>query len=233
MNFLSHALPYFDQPFKAAGTAVPDWLSVVDRKIRARRRHALLLANDEDPHVRDVASGIIQHVDDDQWFHATQAFVETNLTLAVQLREQLPGDAGFRPTFVGHILIEILLDAFWIREDSSVADRYYGLLSDLSSEKIQACVNKITGKPTQNLAKTIDRFIEIRFLYDYVDNDKLLFRLNQVMSRVGLAALPPHIGDWIPQASTLVESRRIELLTPPSGESPFSSLVSKPLTGEQ
>tara|TARA_R110002073_G_scaffold61636_9_gene154960 strand:+ start:14864 stop:15565 length:702 start_codon:yes stop_codon:yes gene_type:complete len=233
MNFLSHALPYFDQPMKAAGTAVPDWLSVVDRKIRARRRHAVLWTEDEDPDVRDVAQGIIQHVDDDEWFHATQAFVETNMTLAIQLRDLLPGDAGFRPTFVGHILIEILLDAFWIRDDPTTVERYYGLLTDLSSEKIQTCVNKITGKPTENLAKAIDRFIELRFLYDYLDNDKLLFRLNQVMSRVGLAALPPQVGQWLSQASTLVQSRRTQLLTPPTGESPFLSLQHSNSIGKQ
>ncbi len=221
MNFLCHAMPYFDEPFKAAGTAVPDWLSVVDRKIRARRRQALSFADDVDPVVASVARGIIQHVEDDRWFHATAAFVELNLTLAVELRAMLPGDSGFRPTFVGHILIEMLLDSFWMRDDLRIVDRYYSMLSNLSSGSIESSVNKITGKPTTELAKTIDRFIELRFLYDYLDNDKLLYRLNQVMGRVGLVELPPEVGQWIPQASKLVESRRERLLTPPSGETPF------------
>ena len=50
------------------------------------------------------------------------------MQLAVELRELLPGDAGFRPTFVGHILIEMLLDAFWIRDDCAIAERYYTAL---------------------------------------------------------------------------------------------------------
>ena len=40
MNFFSHGFRYLDQPYLLAGTAVPDWLSYVDRKIRARRRLA-------------------------------------------------------------------------------------------------------------------------------------------------------------------------------------------------
>ena len=47
MNYFAHALPFLDQPYFMAGTAVPDWLTVVDRQrgfapetpvVRARRR---------------------------------------------------------------------------------------------------------------------------------------------------------------------------------------------------
>ena len=33
------------------------------------------------------------------------------LALTVDIRELLAGDSGFRPSFLGHILVEILLDA--------------------------------------------------------------------------------------------------------------------------
>ena len=29
MNYFAHALPFLDDPYLAAGTGVPDWLSVV------------------------------------------------------------------------------------------------------------------------------------------------------------------------------------------------------------
>lgn len=221
MNFLCHAMPYFDQPLVAIATGVPDWLSVVDRKIRARGKLASQYLDSEDVELRQVAAGIIRHIDDDRWFHGTQAFVETNMRLAVQLRDMLPGDAGFRPTFVGHILIEMLLDAFWIRDDDGIVDQYYQSLIDCDTAVVQRCVNQITGKPTEKLSKTIRRFTEVRFLYDYLENDKLLIRLNQVMNRVGLAALPPAVEEWLPEARELVESRRGRLLSPPGAPSPF------------
>ena len=221
MNFLCHALPYLDRPLMVAGTAVPDWLSVVDRRVRARGKWAREHLESDDSDLREVAAGIVQHHHDDRWFHGTRAFAETNLQLAVQLRDLLPGDAGFRPSFVAHILVEMLLDALWIRDDASLAKRYYDLLRTVSAERVQRCVNRITGQPTERLADLIERFIEIRFLYDYLDQAKLLMRLNQVMRRVGLAPLPPVVGDWLPEAARLVESRRRCLLSPPDAPSPF------------
>jgi hypothetical protein len=222
MNFLCHAMPYFDDPLLAVSTGVPDWLSVVDRRIRARGKLAIQFVDSEDRELQLVAIGVIRHIEDDRWFHGTQAFVETNMRLAVELRDLLPDDAGFRPTFVGHILIEMLLDAFWIREDPTIGERYYESLRAISATTIQRCVNAITGKPTDQLAKVIERFTEIQFLYDYLDHDRLLFRLNQVMKRVGLTLLPVAVRDWLPDAEKLVESRRQRLLTPPDGSTPFT-----------
>ena len=221
MNFLCHAMPYFETPLIAASTAVPDWLSVVDRKIRARGKLAHQVLDSDDPELREVATGVIRHIEDDRWFHGTEAFVDTNMQLALQLRDRLPGDQGFRPTFVGHILIEMLLDAFWIRDDRGVGEEYYAVLESISPLTIQRCVNTITGKPTDKLVATIERFIEIRFLYDYLDHDKLLHRLNQVLSRVRLPPLPDSIAAWLPEASDLVESRRQRLLSPPDASRPF------------
>ncbi len=222
MNFLCHALPYLDQPLLAISTGIPDWLSVVDRKIRARAKLARPFIESDDQQLRLVARGIVRHVEDDRWFHGTAAFAQTNLQLAVQLRELLPDDAGFRPSFVGHILTEMLLDASWIRDDRTTADRYYGAIANEGAETIQRCVNQITGKPTAQLAGVIERFWDLRFLYDYTDHDKLLYRLNQVMKRVRLDPLPDSVGHWLPSAEKLVESRRLEMLTPPDGSNPFS-----------
>lgn len=213
MNFLSHAIPYLDCPAMAVATGIPDWLSVVDRKIRARSRQAKPFVDAADPELREIARGVIQHHEDDRWFHGTEAFVSTNLEFAIQLRDRLPGDAGFRPTFVGHILIEMLLDGIWIRSSPSLAARYYEAISEVGAETIQRCVNQLTGKPTSGLAPVIERFAEIRFLYDYLEPESLLFRLNQVMNRVGLEPLPSSLLGWLPEAEKLVESRRHQLLT--------------------
>ena len=84
MNFLSHAIPYltssnFDSPLLAVSTGIPDWLTIVDRKIRARGKLAEQHVNSSDAELSDVAQGILLHISDDRWFHGTQAFVETNM----------------------------------------------------------------------------------------------------------------------------------------------------------
>lgn len=224
MNFLCHAIPYLDDPLVAVCTAVPDWLSVVNRKIRARERMATAALESEDVAVRSVATGILNHIRDDRWFHTTPDFVQTNLELAVSLRELLPGDRGFRPMFVAHIVIEVFLDAFWIRDRPEFAERYYGLIDQASPELIQRCVNEITGKPTDQLAGTIRRYAEAQFLYDYLDHTQLLKRLNQVMKRVGLVELPESVLPWLQEASELVEFRRVRFLTQPDGSTRFPSI---------
>src|ERR1041385_2901345 len=99
MNYLAHGWRFTQEPYFLAGTAVPDWLSVIDRKIRVRSRMAVEYVDDPDPLLAAVARGIVQHHADDAWFHATPAFNELNLKFAVQVRDALPGDEGFRPSF--------------------------------------------------------------------------------------------------------------------------------------
>jgi hypothetical protein len=106
MNYLAHGWRYSHEPYVLAGTAAPDWLSVIDRKTRLRSRTAAEFVHDTDPIVAAIARGIVQHHIDDGWFHATPAFNELSLQFSVEIREMLPGDEGFRPSFLGHIIID-------------------------------------------------------------------------------------------------------------------------------
>jgi hypothetical protein len=216
MNYLAHALAGLDRPYFVAGTSVPDWLSVVDRSVRARSAGARRLLEDDEEDVRQLAEGVIRHHEDDRWFHGTRAFAETNLQLAVELRDQLPGDDGFRPSFVGHILVEMLLDATLIEDDPALVDRYYRSLAALRPDRVEATVNRIAARPTGALVPLVPRFIAERFLYDYARDDKLWFRLNQVMRRVRLPPLPAELVPWIATARRRVRQVREALLTPPS-----------------
>ena len=217
MNFLSHAIPHMDRPLVAVCTGVPDWLSVIDRKIRIRPRMAAAHLDSGDPAVAAVAAGVMQHIDDDRWFHGTESFVQTNLRLAVQLRDLLPGDAGFRPMFLGHVLIEVLLDAMWIDQDPSLAERYYAAVKQTNASEIQRAINIISGKPSTAIEATVVRYHETAFLYDYGDDNRLHHRMNQVMHRVGLTPLPQCVQDWYPQAREIVAEQRHRLLSPPAG----------------
>lgn len=221
MNYLAHGIRFLDAPYLLAGTAVPDWLSVVDRKVRVRSPAAAQLLHDPDDATRQLAAGIVQHLDDDRWFHDSRVFAETNLQFAVELRDCLPGDEGFRPSFLGHIVIEILLDATLMQRDPASVDRYYEALGEVSAAKVQQVVNRIARVPTEELQWWIERFREVRFLYDYLDDDKLLFRLEQVMRRVGLPPLGQQLSNWLPSARAIVAERCDQLLAAP--DLPFPS----------
>ena len=213
MNYFAHGRSLLDAPYVLAGTAVPDWLSVVDRRVRVRTKHAEPFLSHPDPCTAGLAEGIARHHKDDAWFHETTAFVELNASLTVLLRDALPRDEGFRPAFLGHLLVELLLDAALIEEDPGRLQAYYAALGRIDPLVIQDAVNQMAPRPASHLAAFIHRFSEVRFLFDYLDDGKLVFRLNQVLSRVGLAPLPDEIRRVLPAARQRVAARKSELLT--------------------
>ncbi|MDZ4819124.1 MAG: hypothetical protein SGJ20_09150 [Planctomycetota bacterium] len=211
MNYFAHGCRFVDDPYFLAGTAVPDWLSVVNRKVRAREKQAALLTDHEDRRVASLARGIVRHHRDDAWFHLSRAFSELSLRFAVQIRGALPGDEGFRPSFLGHIIVELLLDAILIQPDPVRLDEYYAALEKVDPALVESTVGLISGRPASGLADLIPIFLRERFLWDYSDDGKLLFRLNQVMRRVQLPALPKSFCNLLPSMRHEVHERFFEL----------------------
>ena len=212
MNYFAHALRFLDRPYFVAGTAVPDWLSVVDRQVRVRAKliepH---LRNDGSPQA-EVAAGAWQHLHDDGWFHATRAFFEVSTSLAVSFREVLGPDESHRTSFLGHIVTELLIDAELIERHPGKIERYYDVLRTIEPLAVQQAVNEMAKTPTECLAPLIPRFIDERFLPDYLSDERLLHRLNQVLRRVKLPTLPTEAAIVLRHARPLIRDRLSELL---------------------
>jgi hypothetical protein len=218
MNYVAHAIRFLDDadPFFIAGTGVPDWLSVVDREVRIRRRHLDAMLNHADPVLAAVAQGIQQHLDDDAWFHESRAFVELSLAVSAEAGDFLREPQGLRPAFLAHLLVEVLLDASLISQKPSRLGDYYRLLDSVDPDRLQEEVNRIAPRPAERLAWMVRGFCRERVLWDYLDDGKLLRRLNQVMRRVGLAELPDDFVAFLPTARHVVDRRRDELTGSPS-----------------
>lgn len=213
MNYFAHGLHFIDQPYFLAGTAVPDWMNIVDRRVRVRRKYAQPYVDDADPRVAALARGVIQHHADDAWFHETPAFTELSWHLTRRIRDALPGDDGFRPSFLGHILVELLLDAELVRRDPDRLEAYYAAFDEIDPDLIESAINRMAARQTDRLAELIPLFSRERFLFDYADDDKLWFRLNQVMRRVALPALPESFTQTLAEARPLIAERAGELLS--------------------
>jgi hypothetical protein len=214
MNYFAHALRFLDaaDPYFVAGTGVPDWLTVADRQVRIRRRHLTPKLNDPDPQTAALAQGVLQHLDDDARFHEGRAFVEISLAISATARDVLSEPHGLRPAFLGHLLAEVLLDASLIDENPARLSDYYRVLESIDPERIQAEINRMTPRPTDRLAWMIRAFCRERILWDYLDDAKLLRRLNQVMRRVRLSELPEDFVALLPEARHLVARRKTELI---------------------
>ena len=159
-----------------------------------------------------VAGGVLQHFRDDARFHATRAFAETSLAMTVMVRDALGGETGLRPFFLGHLLTELLLDAALVADDPGRLTEYYRILEAVDPGRVEAAVNRMAPRPTGRLAGFIELFLRERILWNYLEDDKLLLRLNQVMRRVRLDALPDQFVALLPAAREFVLERKDELL---------------------
>ena len=214
MNYFAHGRNFIDDPWLLAGTAVPDWLNVSDRGVRVRAAHAQPLVDADDPRTAALARGIAQHHFDDGWFHQTAAFAELSWGFAARLRDVLEPDEGMRPSFLGHILVEILLDATLIEAEPDRLHSYYRAMGEVDAAHVQAVVNRAAPRTATRLAEFVPLFVREGFLWDYADDGKLCYRLNQVMRRVRLPALGEGLKTFLPEARRAVQERQQDLLTP-------------------
>jgi hypothetical protein len=214
MNYLAHAMNCLDDPYQVAGAATPDWLGMTRPRLRCRSRQAAPFVDADDPRLASYARGVMRHHADDDWFHETGAFGDLSMELARQVRWATGDCDGMRPGFLGHILVELLLDAALIAEDRRGVDAYYAALERVDAEFVAAAIGRMSDCDASGVAGLITRFVEIRFLYDYLEDDTLLFRLNQVMRRVKLPELPARMLEILPGARKLVAEQRAALLTP-------------------
>jgi hypothetical protein len=212
MNYFAHSRAFLQRPYFVAGTALPDWLRVVDCTVRVKSKHAAGFLEHSDRRLAALAAGIMQHYRDDAWFHSTRAFAELSGQLTVAARQWMPEDDGLRPRLLGHILVEMLLDAALIERAPQQLDAYYTALAQVDPGVVRDGVQQMTGRPVDLLAAFIPVFCAERFLYDYQDDAKLLSRLNRIMGRVGLPPLPEAFLTLLPQARQRVRERRDDLL---------------------
>jgi len=212
MNYFAHALAFLDRPYVAAGTGVPDWLSVVDRRVRVRAKQARQLVDGCRRPLAEVAEGVVQHIRDDARFHESRAFFELSLELTARTRDAVGSESGFRPAFLGHLLVEVLLDAALAAQQPDRVEAYYQVLDRVDADVVQDAVNRMASRSTDGLAPLIRAFRRERLLWDYLDDGKLLKRLNRVMRRVKFAPLPDSFVDLLPDARRLVDGRKDELL---------------------
>ncbi len=225
MNYFAHGIRFLDRPWFLAGTALPDWLSVIDRRVRLRHKYVAERADGSGSIDAELAAGAWQHFEDDQWFHKTRAFAEATAHLAKLLRDFLgPGD-NFRCGFLGHITCELLLDSVLIERHPGLIDRYYTAFAQLDPGCLSAAVCDLAGQPVE-VARWLPIFCREQFLRDYADSARLAYRLNQVLRRVKLEPLPAGIEEPLSAGRSIVRSYADGLLPashfavslPPSAE---------------
>jgi len=214
MNYFAHGMRFVDRPYFLVGTALPDLLSVVDRRVRLRMKKVVPFTQDGSPIHAEIASGIKQHLDDDNWFHSTQGFLEVSTDLSILFRNIFANDEYARVGFLGHIVTELLLDGVLIQQNPSLIDQYYEAFNQIDPLEIEVATNRMATQKTDQLKLWLVQFHKEGFLRDYLIPQRMLVRLNQVMKRVKLQPLPEETISILKTGREIVENRITDLLPP-------------------
>ncbi len=194
------------------GTQVPDFLNMVDRKVRARRKLAVMHLDSDDPLLAQFAAGIVQHHDDDHAFHSSLTFTRLNNELAGFLREHRPDARGMRSWFVGHIAVEMLLDWSIASRYPHLIDRLYDMFEEMDPGHFRSLIETVSGKSAERVIKMHGVFLRERFLYDYQTDGGMLYRINRIVERMGLEPLDEADEFLMSHGRKLVEDNWQELL---------------------
>ncbi|MBX3438106.1 MAG: hypothetical protein KF861_11490, partial [Planctomycetaceae bacterium] len=127
-------------------------------------------------------------------------------------QEHVARDDSFRASFLGHVVTELLLDRVLHETYPGRMDRYYAAWESIDPEFVEHAVERMTQQPAPQTAMFLGLFQRERFLYDYANSERLLFRLNQVMHRVKLPQLPGHTTAVFDSGVLIVRQRWRELL---------------------
>jgi len=211
MNYLSHARDFLDRPWGLVGTALPDWLRVVDRRARIPPWRL-----DGDPGGRrgEILRGLRAHYEDDAWFHATPAFREVTGAIARRIRAVHPDrpDRRMRASFYAHLMTEMLLDRHLERTRPGSADRFHEALASLDPAAIADETRALVVLDRDRFERLVTRFRGYRLFDDYADDARLVARLDDVGRRVRQPPLPSGFARTVAFARPLVAARAGELL---------------------
>lgn len=210
MNYFAHSFRFLDNPYVLAGTSLPDWLSVVNRRARLRRATLIQYVDSQDERLQQLVTGAIQHLDDDLRFHNAPVFSDV-LVQVLRLIQPVVNGRGIPLTFLAHLMIEVIFDAALLDRFPSGADDYYAALSRIDPSWVEMATEMITGQHVENLSSFIRLFCREGILHDYKDDQATFRRINQVMARLKLPPLPSSFLQVLPRIRSLVGARENEL----------------------
>lgn len=215
MNFLAHALLHLDDPWVVAGTSLPDWLRVVQRGARLppARLSALALADGTPAH--RLRAGVLRHHEDDRRFHADPGFEALTHELTLALRALSP-DPRFRASTLGHISVEILVDASLLESHPGSGERYYQAIASLEPDELGRAASTLAGTELPRLPELQRRFLQARFILDYASDEGVCGALDAVLRRTGLPPTPPGTRAAIERARPQVRHLTAALFPTPS-----------------
>lgn len=188
MNFLSHY--FFDarkaDPYYNFGLILPDLLRNLKSSRIRPENHPGLFTDQPEKH---IVEGCVKHQLTDKNFHNSIFFEQVNQEIKKLLTS---GEAEFkRIFFVYHILTEMLLDRYLLKKYPLLGEEFYQSLNDCDEKILYNFLLKFNVEPAaiQRFIEFFNHFRNSKFLMAYVDNEKFIYSLNRILTRMQVDSL--------------------------------------------
>ena len=205
MNFFSH---YFidhkpGNPAYNAALVMPDLLRNFTPKSCKFHFHEALVKAQSSPFADTKQihffQGCMQHIARDKAFHASPFFQNCYNHLRDDWKSICKAYDIPKYWFSLHVLIEIMLDKYYIDNNLEKLTLFY---SDLNSARntVENALTFLDHPNTSQFFERYDRFCEVQYLFHYQQIDRIAFALHRIFIQVGL---PTH---WYESHEALIVS---------------------------
>ncbi|MCB0736907.1 MAG: hypothetical protein KDC92_05285 [Bacteroidetes bacterium] len=176
MNFLSHYKTDGSQNHQQNfGLLLPDFLGIVNRKLKM---HHLL----EGARETEVVKGIKLHLRADDYWHSSKFFIQKNELIKKVLIDFDFVEKPYRPFFMTHVILELLLDRALVLQNETLCHNMYGSIEKFERSWLNYL--NIDGATVDKLENFVESFIKYRYVFQYANNEQYIYALNRLFQRV-------------------------------------------------
>ena len=193
MNFLSHfyhEYPIADAYF-AAGVILPDILSNYSlRSGVVVKLHPQKMKLTDQQQLNALTAGVRRHHLVDGYFHESLFFATNTAAITERLLAENFSCFNKRLYAISHVLLELLLDRKILTENRDYCDEMYAMLESVEHSAISALVAlNTTNGQASGVGQHFKVFTEHKFVYDYIEDARLIGIMNGINTRLGNPAM--------------------------------------------
>lgn len=182
MNFISHYFldHIYGNPYFNTGLAIPDFMGNINRRWKPIRNDEIQTISYEGI---QLWKGIDAHVRADAIFHNSSFFKEQTLALRLRMEKNGLKDREYRLFFLAHISLELLLDRLILLQFPGIADRFYDDLDKVDDPILKKALQSGVNTEIGTFMTFIEKFREYKYVYTYLEIEKMIYALNRIMGR--------------------------------------------------
>lgn len=144
--------------------------------------------NDE---ARELFLGSCKHLERDHVFHRSDFFTKSEEQLKILFKSHQLGLHIPRVWLAAHLVLELMLDRVLMKNHPELLDSFYESLEGTAGESLGVFLHAGNiGGNHDDFHQGWARFLELKYLYHYTDDDAFTYSLMRIYMRSGVS------GEW-------------------------------------